>query len=50
LQSLLLTPTLRELNDHHKQKFPNAASLLVNSTSVGNFAAGAENEVEFIAP
>ncbi|XP_023711286.1 uncharacterized protein LOC111866509 [Cryptotermes secundus] len=45
----LLAATLRELADRYKQTFPHAASLMVNSTYVDDFAAGAENEVEVIA-
>jgi hypothetical protein len=45
----LLTATLRELADRHKKTFPHVASLLVNSTYVDDFAAGAENEVKVIA-
>jgi hypothetical protein len=44
----LMAATLRELSDRHKQTFPHAASILVNSTYVDDFAAGAENEVQLI--
>jgi hypothetical protein len=45
----LLAATLRELADRHKKTFLHAASLLVNSIYVDDFAAGAETEVGVIA-
>jgi hypothetical protein len=45
----LLAATLRQLADCHKQTFPHAAALLVNSTYIDDFAAGAVNEVQLIA-
>jgi hypothetical protein len=46
---LTCSPLLREHADRHKQTYRRAASLLVNSTYVDGFAAGAENEVEVTA-